>query len=161
MKFVVPLSIPATFDILLALKSFDSILIVGVPAQTADSNNNFTLFFLASFMSSSPCSKITALFAVTTCFPELRASNIKSLAVSTPPINSTRTSTSSFTTSNISLKIFTEPGLHRGLSRRAPIHDISQSEYSSLPFISCSYKPVATLPQPQIPIFNLAIINLI
>ena len=99
----------------------------GVPAQTADSNNSSTLFFFAKLISSSPCSKITALFAVTTCLPELRARVIKSLAVSTPPINSTRTSISSSTTSKISLKIFVEPGLHFGLSRRAPIQHISQS----------------------------------
>ena len=128
MKFVVPLSMPATLEILFAVKSFESILIVGVPAQTADSNNSSTLFFFAKLINSSPCSKITALFAVTTCLPDLSACAIKSLAVSTPPINSTTTSISSCNTSKISLKIFVEPGLHFGLSRRAPIQHISQSE---------------------------------
>ena len=61
----------------------------------------------------------------------------------------------------MSLRIFVDSGLHLGLSRLAPMHDISQSEYISFPLDSCSYKPVATLPQPQIPIFNLVIVNLI
>ena len=117
---------PATLEILFAVKSFESILMAGVPAHTADSNNSFTLFFFAKLISSSPCSKITALFAVTTCLPEFRAAVIKSFAVSTPPINSTRTSMSSSTTLKISLKIFAEPGLHFGLSRRAPIQHICQ-----------------------------------
>ena len=99
----------------------------GVPAQTADSNNSSTLFFIAVLISSSPCSNITALLAVTTCLPALSARSIKSLAVSTPPINSTSTSISSSTTSKISLRIFVEPGLHLGLSRRAPMQHISQS----------------------------------
>lgn len=126
-KLVVPFSIPATLEILFATKSFESNLMAGVPAQTADSNNSSTLFFFAKLISSSPCSKITALFAVTTCLPEQSARVIKSLAVSTPPINSTRTSISSSTTSKISLKIFVEPGLQFGLSRRAPMQHISQS----------------------------------
>ena len=103
MKFVVPLSMPATLEILFAVKSFESILIVGVPAQTADSNNSSTSFFFAKLINSSPCSKITALFAVITCLPEFRAAVINSFAVSTPPINSTRTSMSSSTTLKISL----------------------------------------------------------
>ena len=41
-KFVVPLSMPATLETLFAPKSFESILMAGVPAQTADSNNNLT-----------------------------------------------------------------------------------------------------------------------
>ena len=156
-----PFSIPATLDILFAPRSLEIIFTIGVPAQTADSNNSFTLFFIAAPMSSSPCSKITALFAVITCLPAFSAFKISSRAVSTPPISSTRTSISSSFTAKISLTIFVLPGLHLGLSLRAPMHTNSHPEYKSLLLASCSYKPVATLPHPHIPIFNLVIINLI
>ena len=160
-KLVVPLSIPATLDTWFAPRSLESIFTIGVPAHTADSNRSLVLFFIAASISSWPCSKITALFAVITCLPALRAIKISSRAVSTPPISSTRTSISSSVTAKISLTIFTWPGLHLGLSLRAPIQINSHSEYNSLPLVSCSYKPVATLPHPHIPIFNLAIINLV
>ena len=53
-KFEVPFSIPAILVILLAASSSLKILIIGVPAHTADSNNIFTLFLLAQSNISSP-----------------------------------------------------------------------------------------------------------
>ena len=68
---------------------------IGTPPATAASNSRFTLFFSASFDSSSPYLEIRPLLAVTTCFLfliELKTSFFA--APSDPPINSTTRSIS-------------------------------------------------------------------
>ena len=70
-------------------------LTIGTPPQTAASNSKLTLFFSANKESLSPYLEINALFAVTTCFLFLRASNTIFLAgPSSPPISSITRSTS-------------------------------------------------------------------
>ena len=65
-----------------------------MPPATEASNKRFTEFFSASIESSSPCLAISALLAVTTCFPFLSAAKTNFFAIpSLPPINSTMIST--------------------------------------------------------------------
>ena len=66
----------------------------GMPPPTEASNSRFTRFSRASWNSSTPCSAISCLFAVTTCFPAWRDRRTMSSAAPHPPIVSTTSQTS-------------------------------------------------------------------
>ena len=88
---------------------------------------------------------------------------INSLATSTPPISSTRTSISCLVTSNISLSIGVLPGSHCGLSLLAPMTLTVNlvpafNAIISAFFSSALNNPVATLHHTQITTFNFYII---
>ena len=87
-KFVVPLIIPIISVILFAARHCFKGLIMGMPPATAASKRRSHLCSAAISRSSWPCSAIRSLFAVTTCFPLERASEIYVLAGSMPPITS-------------------------------------------------------------------------
>ena len=75
-------------------------LIIGTPAATAASKATITPLSNASAKISLPYCAISALFAVTTCLPEDKASNTNSRAGREPPINSTITSSESSRTTS-------------------------------------------------------------
>ena len=54
MKFPVPLIIPATDSMLLALKPWPKALMIGIPPATEASNKKRTCFLFASFINSLP-----------------------------------------------------------------------------------------------------------
>ena len=89
MKLVVPLIIPATHSMRLAVKPSRIALMIGIPPATAASNATITPLAEAAAKISVPCLASKALLAVTTCLPWAIASSTNSRARVSPPINST------------------------------------------------------------------------
>ncbi|MPM95075.1 hypothetical protein SDC9_142226 [bioreactor metagenome] len=87
-KLVVPLIIPIISVMLFAARHCLRGLIIGIPPATAASKRRSQPCSAAVSRSSCPCSAIKSLFAVTTCLPRLRASEIYVFAGSIPPITS-------------------------------------------------------------------------
>ena len=87
-----PFIIPTIFFILLLFNDLFKGSIIGIPPQTAASDNIYTPSLDAVLYISSPYLAMTALFAVTTDLPNFNDCRIISFAKSTPPITSTITS---------------------------------------------------------------------
>src|SRR5690606_13010268 len=99
MKFVVPLMMPASHSIRLAVSPSRMALMMGMPPATAASKATITPCAEAAAKISLPCLASNALFAVTTCLPCAMASSTSSRASVSPPISSTTISTSGSRTS--------------------------------------------------------------
>ncbi len=81
MKLVVPLTMPATHSMRLAVSPSRSALMIGMPPATAASNPIITPLACAAAKISLPCTASSALLAVTTCLPLAMASSTRVLAV--------------------------------------------------------------------------------
>ena len=88
MKLVVPLMMPASHSIRLAVRPSRSALMIGMPPATAASKATMTLCSLAAAKISLPWTASSALLAVTTCLPWAIASSTRSRAMPVPPISS-------------------------------------------------------------------------
>jgi hypothetical protein len=89
MKFVVPLMMPATHSMRLAVSPSRSALMIGMPPATAASKATVTPRLRAASKISLPCTASSALLAVTTCLPASIACITKVRAMPVPPISST------------------------------------------------------------------------
>ena len=149
--------------ILLPAKLSVNTFTAGIPPATAASNFKETLFFSASSASSCPCFANSALFAVITCFPDLSAVSIASLAgFPSPPISSTKTSISLRPANSIISLSQLRPSK---LTPRSFDLDLAEIALSStdLPLrdvinLECECKilttPAPTVPKPAMPIFK-------
>jgi len=129
-----------------------------MPPHTAASNNKSIPDLSAAANNSAPCVAISALFAVTTGFPEASAFKINARASSMPPINSTTKSTvGSLTTKSascVSTSATNEPACvavfrtaTRAISNRTPLRAaiVSDCCFTSLT------KAAPTVPWPITP----------
>ena len=163
-----PLIIPATHSIRLALKPSRKDLIIGIPPATAASNATITPLALAAAKISVPCTANKALLAVTMCLPLAIAANTNSLDKVSPPINSTITSISgwlikvlgSATTGTVLPTISWAAATLR-------LHTITTSMPRPVRRIISSWlrfktlnTPAPTVPRPKIPIFKAFITSL-
>ncbi len=94
MKLVVPLMMPATHSMRLAVRPSRSALMMGMLTATAPSYATVTPCWRAAAKISLPCVASSALLAVTTCLPARMAASTHSRAGLVPPATSTTTSTS-------------------------------------------------------------------
>ena len=94
MKLVVPLMMPATHSMRLAVRPSRSAFTMGMLTATAPSYATATPCWRAAAKISLPCSASSALLAVTTCLPARMAASTQSRAGPVPPAASTSTSTS-------------------------------------------------------------------
>ena len=86
---MVPLTMPATHSMRLAVRPSRRALMIGMPPATAASKPIITPFLCAAAKISLPCTASKALLAVTTCLPAAMASSTSVLATPVPPISST------------------------------------------------------------------------
>ncbi|MNS81912.1 hypothetical protein D3C72_1156390 [compost metagenome] len=91
---MVPLTMPATHSMRLAVRPSRSAFTMGMLTATAPSYITATPCALAAAKISGPCTASSALLAVTTCLPCAMAASTQSRVGPVPPATSTTTSTS-------------------------------------------------------------------
>src|SRR4051812_38615477 len=144
MKFVVPLTIPNTFDISVTPKLSWITRMIGITPATAASKRSWTPASRARANSSSPCCASSCLFAVTTGLAASSARLTYSSAGSVPPISSTMTSEEERICSKSPSERFRTPVR----SGRRPVAAATASARSA----SSSANALPTVPRPSRPI---------
>ena len=138
-------------------------LMIGIPPATLASKPYCTPAFSAASKSSSPCSQIRALLAVTTDFPFSKARRVRSFASSIPPISSQIKSMSGSSTIDCELVVNADSGILTFLSfvneRTDALLGITSTPKifsQNFPFSSkCFHVPCPTVPNPRMPIFTV------
>src|SRR5919201_3070849 len=147
MKFVVPLTMPATRSMCAAASVSWITRITGTTPPTAASKRSCTFAARAASYSSSPCWESTCLLAVTTWRPAAIARKRYSRVGSSPPMSSTSRSLRS-TMSSKSPRLRVSTPL---ISGRSPV----AASIASARWSSNSWNAAPTVPWPRRPTLNV------